>query len=584
MKVAIAILCCCCCLQAGAQYYLRGEVKDNGGRLLPNVKLQLASKGSYVFYTGTSGSFGIPVSKKEDSITLSLDGYQELGLWVETSKYQTFVLQPLNTAVSSRNGLMSFTQNLFSRYAAKTIINGAETYNALVENDFVNTKEAAETGLSLNINCASYSNMRRFLNMDNAVPPDGVRIEEMLNYFDLNTIKQAPTNNTSFICKTQVTSCPWNDNNQLLFIQLLAPRLNLQAIPPAHLTFLIDVSGSMDKDNRLPLMQHAFKMLVQNLRAQDTVAIVTYGGYVGIALRPTGGAEKNKIVNVIDSLVASGDTPGSAAIQTAYSVAKKMYDAHANNRVILATDGDFNVGQTSEKELQNIVSTHKQSGIYLTCLGIGMGNYKDSKLEALATNGNGNFAYIDNLMEAEKTLMTEFTKNMYAVANDAFLTVTFNKNAVNAYRLIGFDNKKDDLSAGTATIEGGEIGSGHTVMAMFEIAPATSLNDIKGIIATLQLRYKQPQTAIEQQQYFEVRQNFIPLNDADSVLRVATSIAMFGSLLKNSTYADNYSWDDVKNMALSGLDANNVLEQEFVTLIDKAKKVYTGAADKRRKK
>ncbi|WP_170971157.1 vWA domain-containing protein [Ilyomonas limi] len=584
MKIVIAILCCCwCCLHADAQYYLRGEVKDKQGRLLPNVKIQLESKGSYVFYTGALGSFGIPVPKKEDSIILSLDGYEVLGLRVEASKYQIFVLQPLNTAASSRSGLMSFTKNLFSSYAVKTITNGAETYNALVENDFVHTKDAAETGLSLNINCASYSNIRRFLNMESTVPPDGVRIEEMLNYFDLNTIKQAPTNNTSFLCKTQVTSCPWNADNQLLFIQLLAPKLNLKAIPPAHLTFLIDVSGSMDKDNRLPLVQHAFKMLVKNLRAQDTVAIVTYGGYVGIALQPTGGAEKNKIVNVIDSLVASGDTPGSAAIQTAYSVAEKMYDAHANNRVILATDGDFNVGQTSDKELQNIVAAHKQSGIYLTCLGIGMGNYKDSKLEALATNGNGNFAYIDNLKEAERTLMTEFTKTMYAVANDAFLTVTFNKDLISAYRLIGFDNKKDDLSAGTATIEGGEIGSGHTVMAMFEITPATPSVNSSSNIATLQLRYKQPQAAIEQQQHFDVTQNFISLNEADSALRFATSIAMFGSLLKNSTYANNYNWDDVRNMAVSGLDANNVLEQEFVTLTNKAEKVYAGVTDKRKR-
>ncbi len=583
MKFVIAILCCWCCLQTNAQYYLRGEVKDNQGRLLPNVKILLVSKGSYVFYTGAAGSFGIPVSKREDSITLNLDGYQALGLWIETSKYQTFVLQPLNTYVTSASGLMSFTQNLFSSYAAKTVINGAETYNALIENNFVNTKQATETGLSLNINCASYSNIRRFLNMGNTVPPDGVRIEEMLNYFDLNTVKQDVNNNTSFLCKTQLTSCPWNNNNQLLFIQLQAPRLNLKAIPPTHLTFLIDVSGSMDKDNRLPLVQHAFKMLVQNLRQQDTVAIVTYGGYVGIALQPTSGEEKNKIINVIDSLTASGDTPGSQAIQTAYRVAGKMYSANANNRVILATDGDFNVGQTSEKELQNIVAAHKQSGIYLTCLGIGMGNYKDSKLEALATNGNGNFAYIDNLQEAERTLMTEFTKNMYAVANDAFLTVMFDKNAVSAYRLIGFDNRKDDLVAGTATIEGGEIGSGHTLMAIFEIVPATSTVGSGSNIATLQLRYKQPQTAIEQQQHFDVPQNFTPLNNADSSLRFATSIAMFGSLLKNSVFASNYTWDDVKTMALSGLNTNNVLEQEFVTLIGKAKKIYAVVNDKKKK-
>ncbi len=233
--------------------------------------------------------------------------------------------------------------------------------------------------------------------------------------------------------------------------------------------------------------------------------------------------------------------------------------------------------------MQQIVATHKQSGIYLTCLGVGMGNYKDSKLEAMATIGNGNFAYIDNLQEAGKTLMTEFTKNMYAVADDAFLTVTFDKHAVSAYRLIGFDNKKDDLAAGIATIEGGEIGSGHTVMAMFEITPAAGINEHTGSIATMQLRYKQPQSAKEQQQHFEVAQNFASLNEAEPALRFATSIAMFGSLLRNSAYAGNYSWDDIKNMALAGLDTTNVLEQEFITLIGKAKKIYAAPPDKKKK-
>lgn len=552
---------------------------------MPNVKLQLASKGNYVFYTGASGSFGIPVSKQTDSILLTLDGYQELAMSIETSKYQYFILKPLNAAANTSNGLMSFTKNLFRSDAAKTVTNGAETYNSLVENDFINTKIAAETGLSLNINCASYSNIRRFLNMESLVPPDGVRIEEMLNYFNLNTAKQKAVElNASFVCTTQVTSCPWNKNNQLLFIELLAPKLNLSSVPPAHLTFLIDVSGSMDRDNRLPLVQKAFKMLVQNLRAQDTVAIVTYGGYVGIALRPTGGDEKNKICNVIDSLAANGDTPGSAAIQTAYRIAESIYSAQGNNRVILATDGDFNVGQTSEKELQNMIAKHKQSGIYLTCLGIGMGNYKNSKLEALATNGNGNFAYIDNLREAQKTLMTEFTKNMYTVANDAHLTVQFNKEMINAYRLIGFDNKKDDIAASNAAIEGGEIGSGHAVMAIFELVPTLSTTDKTATIATLHLQYKEVRTSLNKQQNFDVPQNFTPLNDADSCLRLATSIVMFGSLLKQSKYAANYNWDEVRNIAVTAVAPDNILEEEFLTLVSKAKKIYAGVNDKRKKK
>jgi len=269
----------------------------------------------------------------------------------------------------------------------------------------------------------------------------------------------------------------------------------MDAVLPTNLTFLIDVSGSMDEPNRLPLLKSAFKLLVNNLRAQDSVSIVVYGGNVGILLQPTSGAEKEFINSAIEQLTAGGETPGEAAIITAYSLAQRTFNKNGNNRIILATDGDFNVGQTSDKELEDLVALHKQSGIYLTCLGVGMGNYKDSKLETLAKKGNGNFAYIDNIQEAEKVMVTEFTKTLFAVADDAYASISFNSNMVKQYRLIGFDNKVEAISDTSSELEGGEIGTGHSLIAMFEIEPAKDIHlnmDARENIATVKLEYKTP--------------------------------------------------------------------------------------------
>ncbi|MGI8951551.1 MAG: YfbK domain-containing protein [Chitinophagaceae bacterium] len=587
MKNLLAIIYCLISLQASAQYYLRGVVRDEKNNILPNVKIVLSSKGNNPYFTGYSGSFGIPLSLLNDTITLSLDGYETVKQSIQTNKFQTFVMKQLaGNASFTKNHLLSFTKN-FSADNNKIIIHSNESYRNLEENDFVDANKYSETGLSLNIDRASYSNIRRFLNEGSIVPPDAVRIEEMLNYFDFRN-KNADTVLHSFYCSTQLTSAPWRTNNQLLFINLQAPKLNLDAVPPGNFIFLIDVSGSMDDPHRLPLLQSAFKLLVQNLRAQDSVAIVTYGGSVSVLLEPTSGNEKQKIIDAINKLVANGDTPGEAAIRTAYALAERSFNKAANNRIILATDGDFNVGQTSEEDLENLVSQHRQTGIYLTCLGVGMGNYKDSKLETLATKGNGNFAYIDNLQEAEKILITEFTKTMYAVANDAYLSVQFNPELVKNYRLIGFDNKQNALADSTSQLQGGEIGSGHSLMAVFEIEPAdknvttaVSTNSIQHI-AWLKLHYKLPGKKEEFIQSFTAPFNYQNIQLADSSLRFAASVAMFGELLKQSVFAKDYSWEDVMKLAVNSININNTSQQEYLGLIEKAKKIYPSV--KRRKK
>jgi Ca-activated chloride channel family protein len=563
-----------------SQHYLRGEVTDEKGKLMTGVVIHLKSKGNYPFSSGGTGYFGIPSSLRIDTITLSYDGYEIIRKAVETDQYQILVMKPLPvTASLMRNKLTSKTINL--NKTDNDLFNAlGESYSNLSENEFVDAYKYPETGFSLNVDRASYSNIRRFLVNEMTVPPDAVRIEEMLNYFDLRTNKNA-NHTRNFVCQTTLSSCPWNSENNLLFINLTAPKINLDTIPSSNLVFLIDVSGSMERPNRLPLLQSAFKLLVENLRAKDTIGIVTYGGGVAIRLAATSGAEKEKINNVIDSLYADGDTPGEGAIRTAYAVARRSFIRNGNNRIILATDGDFNVGQTTEKELEDLISIERQSGIYLTCIGVGMGNYKDSKLEILAKKGNGNFAYLDNIYEAEKVLVTEFTKTIYAVANDAFLNVRFNKDLVKDYRLIGYDNKKDAIADSSSILDGGEVGSGHNTIAIFEIKPVKEIKDSAAIFAALTLQYHLPENETIITQKFNTSFEVKAFNTIDPSLHFATSVAMFGTLLKQSKFA-KYSYEDALLIAQNAADKNSRLQQEFISMLQKADKVYNFSKKKRR--
>jgi Ca-activated chloride channel family protein len=582
MKQALlAISFCVLSFSSFSQYYLRGNVKDEKGNLLPNVRINLTSKGTYPFNSGSSGYFGIPSNLSVDTIVLFFDGFEPFKKAVQTNQYQSLVMKMLpSTASLMKHKLSSITKNLL---ADKTSFFSAagESYSSLIENDFIEANKYAETGFSLNVDRAAYSNARRFLNNELPVPTDAVRIEEMLNYFDFRSKNKSSTQN-NFSCKTTITTCPWNNKNQLLYINLDAPKLDLDSIPPCNLVFLIDISGSMDKPNRLPLLQTAFKMLAENLREKDTVSIVTYGGGVQIPLQPTSGAEKEKINNIIDSLYADGDTPGAGAISTAYSLARSAFITNGTNRVILATDGDFNIGQTSEKELEELISAQKQTGIYLTCIGVGMGNYKDSKLETLAKKGNGNFAYLDNINEAEKVLVKEFTKTIFAVANDAYANVSFNSDVIKEYRLIGFDNLKDAISDSTSEIEGGEVGSGHSMMAVFEVVPAKEISNTASI-AKLNLQYKLPTKDEVLWQKFDVPYHLQPFDSASATVRFATAVVMFGSLLKQSKFAKNYSFNDVLLIANNAAN-NSYVQKEFITLIQKADKIYNPPTKKNKKK
>jgi Ca-activated chloride channel family protein len=564
---------------------MRGAVYDESGKGISNVKIFLLSKGATAFYTGITGSFAIPVSVTLDTIMLQASGYETIKQLADVSRFQVFTMKPVSASATASQ-LKPKLISLIPRNKNESLtnyFNSGETYSSLVEHDFTNAEKFPETGFALNVDRASYSNIRRFLNSDMKVLPDAVRIEEMLNYFDLDHRKNITKN---FTCTSQITEAPWNTKNELLFINIKAPSISLDDIPPANLIFLIDISGSMDQPNRLPLLKDAFKMLVNNLRRPDTVAIVVYGGWVGTYLRPISCMYKDSIKNLIERLNAGGETPGEAAIRTAYRLAEKMYNKKANNRIILATDGDFNVGQTSDKELEDIVLMHRQSGIYLTCLGVGMGNYKDSKLEALANKGNGNFAYLDNIGEAEKVLVKEFTKTLYAVADDAYTEITFDPQFVKRYRLIGFDNKADAEADSTSELEGGEVGMGHSFTAVFEIVPA-QYNDSSSAtknIAQLTLHYKPPGKDANVVLPFSIPNNFRPFANADSSVRFATALVMFGGLLKQSLFWKNYSWDDLIQIAKASADINDFSQTEFLAIAEKAKNIYVPVKKKRKDK
>ena len=570
----------------GQQFYIRGEVKDESGNPLQNVNILLHTTG-YVYHTGTYGSFGILTNQNTDTLSFWLDGYQTEKKAVNADNYVT-VRMKLAAASSSnihQSKLASLTKGLNKDIQRQWFL-GDETYASLIENHFVSAKEYPVTGLSLNIDKASYSNIRRFINTNTLVPPDAVRIEEMLNYF--NETYSEPDPKQLFKIKSVLTACPWNQENQLLFINVNSRKLDLGALPPCNLVFLIDISGSMDMPNRLPLLQSSFKLLVNNLRAKDSVSIVVYGGAVGIQLNTTSGADKEKILKAIDELVPGGSTPGESGIKLAYNVAQRHFIKGGNNRVILATDGDFNVGAKTEDELDELISQKRQSGIYLTCLGVGMGNYKDSKIQTLAKKGNGNFAYLDNFPEAEKVLLTEFTQTLYAVADNVYMNVNFDPNYVKEYRLIGFDNKVGALNDSLSVIEGGEVGSGHSIIAAIEIIPTGFNKDAverdfsPGNIADIKIHYKLPNDTVERQFPGSVPLNYKDFNSIDRNLRFSTAVIMFGSLLRSAPVTKEINWNDTILLASQASDDNDPIQKEFVSLVKEAKILYSKQKKKKK--
>jgi Ca-activated chloride channel family protein len=343
----------------------------------------------------------------------------------------------------------------------------------------------------------------------------------------------------------------------------------------------------MDMLNRLPLLKSAFKLLIDNLRDLDTVSIVIYGSSAGVWLGPTSGADKATIRKSIEDLTPGGATSGESGIRTAYRLAKSQFIRSGNNRVVLATDGDFNVGQQTEDELDLLVTQHQKLGIYLTCLGVGMGNYKDSKLEILAKKGNGNFSYLDNETEAQKVLVKEMTQTLYSVADDAYLNINFNPSKVKEYRLLGYDNKGKAMADSLSVVEGGELGSGHSQMAIFQIKPqmdsSSNLNPSTSL-AKIWVDYKNPGDSLVRKKEYEANPTFKSWTLLESNYKLAISLGVFTSLLKDSPYMKKMDWNIMQKMASQSIDTNDPVQVEFLNVLAKAKKIYSKMSRKSKTK
>ncbi|HEU5290057.1 MAG TPA: von Willebrand factor type A domain-containing protein [Cyclobacteriaceae bacterium] len=442
-----------------------------------------------------------------------------------------------------------------------------EEYDAINENIFHEALRNPLSTFSIDVDAASYSNMRRFINNGQRPPKDAVRIEEMVNYFDYDYAQ--PTGEHPFNIITEISTAPWNTQHKLVHIGLQGKKIPTENLPPSNLVFLIDVSGSMDQPNKLPLLKSSFKMLVNELRQQDHVAIVVYAGAAGLVLEPTSGAEKKKIMEALDNLEAGGSTAGGAGIKLAYAVAKQHFKAGGNNRVILATDGDFNVGESSNGGMERLIEEKRKEGVFLTVLGFGMGNYKDSKMEILSDKGNGNYAYIDNITEAQKVLVNEFGGTLFTIAKDVKLQIEFNPSKVKAYRLIGYENrmlKSEDFNNDKK--DAGELGSGHTVTALYEIIPVGVESEFIKVdelkyqttkidpaaskskeLMTVKFRYKKPDEDVSKLIVHPLVDNQVALNKTSDDFRWSASVAAFGMLLRESEYIKSFSYDQVVQLA-----------------------------------
>ena len=461
-----------------------------------------------------------------------------------------------------------------------------ESYDKIDENTFKLVLENPVSTFSVDVDRAAYANVRRFLN-DNSLPPvDAVRIEELINYFDYDYAQ--PTDEHPFAVHMEMGACPWNEEHHLVSIGLQGKEIEVQNLPASNLVFLIDVSGSMGWDaNKLPLLKQAFKILIQELRPEDRVAMVVYAGAAGCVLQSTPGDRKQTIISALDRLEAGGSTAGGEGIRLAYEIAKKNYIPGGNNRVILATDGDFNVGESSDAAMERLIEDKRDEGVFLTVLGFGMGNYKDSKMEKLSNAGNGNYAYIDNILEAKKVLGKEMWGTLYTIAKDVKIQIEFNPAHVKAYRLVGYENRllnREDFNDDTK--DAGDIGSGHTVTALYEIIPAGSDEEINGSdeleyqnvtlntspnLMTLKLRYKKPDEDKSQLIVHRIREKDIKEEELSDNFTFAAAVAEFGMLLRDSEFKANSSYDHVMEAARSarGEDEEGY-RIEFIRLVETA--------------
>ena len=591
--------------------YVNGTVYDDAGNTLPGVTVLLkgTTKGAS---TDINGFYSIEVPNGESVLVFSYIGFMTQEIKVDTRKIIDVVLSASEddleeVVVIAEEGPRLFkdkkAENRSLGYAADQAYSrtsgvavyfqeeefNTEDYATIHENGFRKVLDHALSTFSIDVDAASYSNMRRFINNGQLPPKDAVRIEEMINYF--NYEYKNPTGKDPFSINTELARAPWNENHLIAQIGLQGKKIDLEDLPASNIVFLLDVSGSMSATNKLPLLKSAFKLLVNELRPQDKVSIVVYAGAAGLVLEPTDGNDKKKIMDALDQLQAGGSTAGGAGIELAYKIAKEQFVVGGNNRVVLATDGDFNVGASSNASMERLIEEKRKEGVFLTVLGFGMGNYKDSKMEILADKGNGNYAYIDNMKEAKKVLVNEFGGTMFTIAKDVKIQVEFNPAAVQAYRLIGYENRLlNDEDFNDDKKDAGELGSGHTVTALYEIIPvgveSEFVKDIDPLkyqtngsqlmansdeLLTVKFRYKEPQGS-KSKLITEVVRNQV--RKSSNNLNWSMAVAGFGMLLRDSEYKGDMSYADVLRLAKSSKGEDEFgYRGEFIELVGLAQRM-----------
>jgi Ca-activated chloride channel family protein len=600
----------------GQEHKVSGIVSDEKGNPISNVSVQVKSSSTGTL-TDKKGNYAITVSNDKAVLVFSVVGYNNKEVPVKSqvtiNVKLTAAEQALNEVVvvgyganydmSDRAVAAPMTKSIHLQgraagisiqgtaglYGSRSPAFNTEDYDNITENGFRKVTDDPLSTFSIDVDAASYSNIRRYLNNDQLPPAGAVRIEEMINYFRYDYAR--PKDNHPFSISTEMSNCPWNKQHKLVMIGLQGKKIPMENLPSSNLVFLVDVSGSMQGPGRLGLVKSSLKLLVDQLREEDRISIVVYAGAAGQVLAPTSGANKTKIKDAIDALEAGGSTAGGEGIKLAYKVANEQFRKGGNNRVILCTDGDFNVGASSDDALERMIEKERESGVFLTVLGYGMGNYKDNKMQKLADKGNGNHAYIDGISEAKKVLVNEFGGTLFTIAKDVKLQVEFNPAKVAGYRLIGYENRllnKEDFNDDKK--DAGELGSGHTVTALYEIIPAgvkssflkavdplkyqkenpAVTNDNKELL-TVKFRYKQPDGNTSQLITHPVIDQNASFQKTSEHFRFATAVAGFGMLLRNSEFKGETNYAQIIQIArqAKGTDAEGY-RSEFIKLVRKA--------------
>ncbi|MCU4176924.1 YfbK domain-containing protein [Carboxylicivirga sp. N1Y90] len=606
-------------VSAFSQRYITGQVSDESGSVLPGVNVVIKNTTIGVV-TDPNGEYQIKVNSENDVLVFMFIGMISQEIKVEQRNVinvmmksdaveieECVVVSGLGGKVRGLNVFKSKRE----RKGPPMLVRGhsfvayeqdfnTESYAGISENGYKQVTSEPLSTFSVDVDRASYTNVRRFLNQGQLPPEGSVRIEEMINYFNYDY--EEPEKEHPFAVNSEMATCPWNDEHYLLKVGLKGKEIEKDNLPASNLVFLIDVSGSMNASNKLPLLKSSFRLLVNELRDEDYVSIVVYAGAAGLVLEPTSGQNKKTILDALDKLQAGGSTAGGAGLKLAYATAKEHFVEDGNNRIILATDGDFNVGESSNASMEQLVADERDNGIYMTVLGFGMGNYKDDRMEIIADKGNGNYAYIDNLQEAQKTLVSEFGGTLFTIAKDVKFQIEFNPEQVLAYRLIGYENRLlNDEDFNDDTRDAGEIGAGHTVTALYEIIPQGADDAKKWIKSvdelkyqkkqkrrnvamsddwlTLKLRYKRPDEKASNLMEYVIKGDVDAFDEASKDFRFAASVAAFGMILSDSKYKGDIDYEDLKEMAKEsrGNDEDG-FKAEMIRLIKTAESLSSQVA------